>query len=117
MHTVRSYIASICTLLLVAPAGAQASDPQAGQNSVEPILNRPHSLPRKLAYPYTPRHVPPPNTHNSPRLDALIRAGSLYLSLQDAIALALENNLDIEVQRYGPPARKAPTRHPQVRYV
>jgi outer membrane protein len=35
-------------------------------------------------------------------LEALVRAGNLYLSAQDVIALALENNLDIEIQRYGP---------------
>ena len=29
----------------------------------------------------------------------LIRAGNLYLSLQDALALAIENNLDVELQR------------------
>ena len=39
--------------------------------------------------------------NNSNRLEALLRAGNLYLSLQDVIALALENNLDIETQRYG----------------
>jgi outer membrane protein TolC len=40
---------------------------------------------------------------NSGRLDRLVRAGKLYLSLQDAIAAALENNIDIEIQRYGFP--------------
>jgi outer membrane protein TolC len=35
-------------------------------------------------------------------MESLIRAGNLYLSAQDAVALAVENNLDIEVQRYGP---------------
>ncbi len=39
---------------------------------------------------------------NSTRLGDLLRAGKLYLSLQDAIALALENNLDVELQRYAP---------------
>ena len=39
---------------------------------------------------------------NSGRLELLLRAGRLYLSMQDSIALALENNLDIEIQRYGP---------------
>jgi outer membrane protein TolC len=39
---------------------------------------------------------------NSPRLEGMIRAGRIYLSLEDAIALALENNIDIEVARYGP---------------
>jgi outer membrane protein TolC len=36
---------------------------------------------------------------NSPRVEKLIRAGKLYLSLDDAIALAVENNLDVEIQR------------------
>jgi outer membrane protein TolC len=39
---------------------------------------------------------------DSPRLAALVRDGHLYLSLHDAIALALENNLDVELQRIGP---------------
>ncbi|MFQ5663957.1 MAG: TolC family protein, partial [Terriglobia bacterium] len=52
--------------------------------------------------PYSPRAVPQPSLRNGPRLDTLIRDGKLYLSLQDAIYLALENNLDIAVQRYGP---------------
>lgn len=42
------------------------------------------------------------NLANSDRLESLVRAGNLYLSAQDVIALALENNLDIEIQRYGP---------------
>src|SRR5881296_323039 len=36
------------------------------------------------------------------RIESLLRGGNLYLSLQDAIALALENNLDVELQRFGP---------------
>src|SRR5262245_60649699 len=47
-----------------------------------------------------PRTAPPVNYDNSPRVHELIRAGNLYLSLQDALALAIENNLDIELQRY-----------------
>jgi outer membrane protein TolC len=50
---------------------------------------------------FDPKIVPPINTSNSNRLEQLMRGGRLYLSLQDAIALALENNIDIEVQRYG----------------
>ncbi len=48
------------------------------------------------------RIVPPPKLTNSPRLEALVRAGNLYLSVPDVIALVLENNLDIAVQRYSP---------------
>jgi outer membrane protein len=50
--------------------------------------------------PYTPRHVAPPNLANSSRIDSLMRDGKLYLSLNDAIALALENNLDVAIARY-----------------
>ena len=52
--------------------------------------------------PYRAVEVPPISLANSGRLDSLLRAGKIYLSLQDAIALALENNIDIEIQRYGP---------------
>src|SRR6476469_6623463 len=43
-----------------------------------------------------------PSFEDSPRLDKLMRAGNIYLSLRDAIALALENNLDLESARYNP---------------
>jgi outer membrane protein TolC len=43
--------------------------------------------------------APQDSFQNSPRVHELIRAGNLYLSLQDALALAIENNLDIELQR------------------
>ncbi len=52
--------------------------------------------------PYLPVTVPPIRLANSPRLQELVRAGMLYLTAQDAIALALENNIDIEVSRYNP---------------
>ena len=52
--------------------------------------------------PYRPSRLPPVSMANSTRLGDLLRAGKLYLSLQDAIALALENNLDVELQRYAP---------------
>ncbi len=48
------------------------------------------------------RVVPPVKLVNSPRLESLVRGGNLYLSAQDVIALVLENNLDIAVQRYSP---------------
>jgi outer membrane protein len=42
----------------------------------------------------------PLNFQNSSKVHDLIRAGNLYLSLPDALALAIENNLDIELSRY-----------------
>jgi outer membrane protein TolC len=51
---------------------------------------------------YTARPVPKISFEDSPRIDKLMRAGNIYLSLRDAIALALENNLDIEYARFNP---------------
>jgi outer membrane protein TolC len=52
---------------------------------------------------YSPETVPEPPLANSPRLVELIRDGKLYLSLKDAIDLALENNLDLAIARYNLP--------------
>ena len=46
------------------------------------------------------RYVPQANFTNTPLIDRVIRDGKMYLSLSDAVALALENNLDIAIQRY-----------------
>ncbi len=50
--------------------------------------------------PYVPRHLPAPDLANTARIGDLMRQDKLYLSLNDAIALALENNLDIAIARY-----------------
>ena len=50
--------------------------------------------------PYRQQPMPHPVLVNSPRLHSLIHDGKLELSLADALALTLENNLDIVVQRY-----------------
>ena len=53
--------------------------------------------------PYIGTNVPASPMANSPRLNQQVRDGKLYLSLQDAISLALENNLDIAIARYNLP--------------
>jgi outer membrane protein len=50
--------------------------------------------------PYAPRHVPEPVIVNTPRIDQVMQDGKIMLSLNDAIALALENNLDLAIARY-----------------
>jgi outer membrane protein TolC len=70
--------------MLVGPAGAQNA-----------VISR-------ISGPYRSQEKPPNNLANSTRIESLLRAGNLYLSMQDTIALALENNLDIAIQRYGP---------------
>ena len=52
---------------------------------------------------YRGKTVPPPSLDNSARLDSLVRDGKLYLTLQNAIDLALENNLDLVIARYNLP--------------
>src|SRR5579862_2954172 len=53
----------------------------------------------KFWRPYTPTDVPLPQVTNSVRIDSLMRNGTIYLSLSDAIALTLENNYDIAIAR------------------
>ena len=59
-------------------------------------------FPNVLA-PYKARHVSEANLTNSTRIGSLIQDGKLMLSLDDAIALALENNLDLVIARYNLP--------------
>lgn len=90
-------------------SAAPAPLPQAPQ----PILPSPatphyvsvdYSKPRpqfpNVIAPYMPATIPPPNLSNTARIDALIQGGKIMLSLDDAVALALENNLDLELARY-----------------
>ena len=58
---------------------------------------------RGMSRPYRARTVAPVNFSNTTQVHDLIRAGNLYLSLADAISLAVGNNLDIELQRYALP--------------
>jgi outer membrane protein TolC len=64
-------------------------------NYTKPVSHFPNPI-----GPYRPRHLPPPNLSNTGRIDQFLHDGKLYLSLNDAIALALENNLDIAIARY-----------------
>jgi len=50
--------------------------------------------------PYKPRYVPPPNLNNTDRIQQLMHEGKIMLSMNDAVALALENNLDLVLARY-----------------
>jgi outer membrane protein len=66
----------------------------------QPFVEKPKAP--VLVRPYMGATVPPVHLRNSRRMESLIRAGKLYLTVEDAIALAIENNLDLEVDRYGP---------------
>ncbi|HLI75397.1 MAG TPA: TolC family protein [Acidobacteriaceae bacterium] len=68
-------------------------------------LTVPHS--KNPLKAYLPDRVPPPNLANSPHIEDLIQDGVLVLSLNDAIELALENNLDLAIARYNLPIAQA----------
>ena len=53
-----------------------------------------------LNRPYVPQPIAPVDLTNTPLIRSLLRAGNIYLSLADAVALAIQNNLDIELERY-----------------
>jgi outer membrane protein len=107
MHRVKPYLAILCAILVAAPTAGFAADKPSGSpdpapQSTAPVVTAPHGFLGGFTAPYEAPSVAPPSTANSNRLESLLRAGNLYLSLQDTIALALENNLDIAIQRYGP---------------
>ena len=90
--------AAAVVLLACGPGGfAQSSEISIQTPKPPPVVGRalePFHIQRRI--------VPPAKLTNTPRLEALVRAGNLYLTVQDVIALVLENNLDIAVQRYSP---------------
>src|SRR6266478_6585643 len=71
------------------------------QISTENYTNGKRWFPNVIA-PYKPTIVPEPVLTNAPRIEQMIQDGKLRISLQDAIDLALQNNLDIAIQRYTP---------------
>ena len=109
MRRFHPLIAVALSALMTCPAGfAQAPDTSSGaslKTSIAVVPDKPNVPVAKggfLTRPYRRPEIAPINMQNSPRLEGMIRAGKIYLSLEDAIALALENNIDIEVARYGP---------------
>ena len=89
----RRFEIRLLLVLMAALAHAQVRTP------VELEMPRSHNP----VSPYTAERVPEPGLTNSPRLGKLVRDGKLYLSLKDAIDLALENNLDLAIARYNLP--------------
>jgi outer membrane protein TolC len=83
------------------PAAGGAQQSAASQAAIPARFDMPKS--RNPVRAYAADEVPEPVLANSPRLDTLIRDGKLYLSLKDAIDLALENNLDLAIARYNLP--------------
>src|SRR5436305_4819629 len=85
----------VASALCFTSAGLPCWSQQAGIAPERPSVNI-------FVRPYQAELIPPIRTSNSARLRDLVRAGKMYLTAQDAIALALENNIDIESARYNP---------------
>lgn len=90
----------------VPSAPAPQTTPQAAPQTALPQAvhledySKPRSAFPRVLLPYQVQQVAQPNLGNSPRIDSLMRDGKIYLSIDDAVALALENNLDIDIARY-----------------
>lgn len=93
MRHLKPAVAVLCSFLMLVPL-AEAQQIQYVQSPRDGFWSH-------FTRPYEPKAVLPVDVSNSGRLESLLRAGNIYLSLQDTIALALENNLDIHIQRYG----------------
>jgi outer membrane protein TolC len=87
----------------------QSTAPAAQQPALPPLQVQPFHLkdysiaPSAFPHilrPYTAQEVAQPSLGNSPRIDSLMKDGKIYLSIDDAVALALENNLDLDIARY-----------------
>jgi outer membrane protein len=91
----RALFISICAATL-----CHSQEP--GQGGTEPAATIHLARVPSAIRPYMPAKTPPIRLHNSSRLYGLIRAGNLYLTVADALALAIENNLNLEIARYGP---------------
>jgi len=81
---------------------ALTSFAQTPEISIQKASGRPLVGPLLHPFHIDKRVVSPVKLTNTPRLESLVRAGNLYLSARDVIALVLENNVDIAIQRYGP---------------
>ncbi len=103
-------VGALATLIQTAEVRGQqvAGSPTAGYtaNVMDYNYTKTHSFPN-IFDSFAPLYVPNPGMENSPRLRDLIRDGKLWLSLEDAIALTLENNLDIDVARFTIPLAQA----------
>src|SRR5579862_3167583 len=78
-----------------APSPQHNAPAYSDKNYAKPLSGFPN-----LIAPYSVRHVPPANLNNSAMTDTVFHDGKMYLSINDAVAMALENNLDVTLQRY-----------------
>ncbi|SPE26772.1 Outer membrane efflux protein [Candidatus Sulfopaludibacter sp. SbA6] len=97
MSFAKSFLAILLCCAIALPGFAQTPELSGGN----------HHFFSWITNNYVGHPLPRVAFEDSPRLEKLMRAGTIYLSLRDAIALALENNLDLEYARYNPKLAEA----------
>ena len=112
--TTTRLLAAVCVMGSLSVAGWAQASPQKNELPSTPSAQKPapeqqfaisnYTKPRghfpNPVGPYLAHHLPPPILSNTPRISQLLKDGKLYISIDDAIAVALENNLDIGIARY-----------------
>jgi outer membrane protein len=105
-------LAALTATAPVAPVYAQQqgdstppAQTQPAQRTIE-VKNQDYSQGKRwfpnIIAPYTAAVVPAPVLTDAPRIEQMVKDGKLSLSLQDAVDLALQNNLAIVIERYTP---------------
>src|SRR6202521_3404935 len=110
--SVAVFLAVLIALGPVAPVFAQQqgeapppAPPQPPSRTIQ-VSNQNYTFGKRwfpnILEPYTPTPVPEPILTNAPRIEQMVQNGQLHISLQDAVDLALQNNLAIVIERYIP---------------
>ena len=106
------FLALLMALAPAAPVFAQQqgestppAQPQPSSLTIQ-VSNQNYSYGKRwfpnITAPYTQAAVPEPILTNAPRIEQMVKDGKLSISLQDAVDLALQNNLAIVISRYTP---------------
>ncbi len=96
---------AFCTLPAHSQSGKSSGNLQAIQNNAaqgaaeSPQFKTPQNI-LDFGARYAKPNAPDLKLGSADRARSLVRDGALYLSLYDALALSIENNLDVEVARY-----------------
>jgi len=108
VDTLRRVTAALAVIAIAfSSLPAVAQEPESPKPQTAPTAQRAFNATMPKSHnpfnAYMPNDVSEPILANSPRLQQLVRDGKLYISLRDAIYLALENNLDLAIARYNIP--------------
>ena len=104
LNSLRRFLSVGLFVAVATSAGMAQSAASTGKNTSTPNIWQSQL---RFTAVYSPRRAAPISTVNGTRIDGLLRGGKLYLSISDAIMLALENNMDLVALRYDLPIADA----------